>query len=210
MNDILAQVLKIAPTYVLIGLVFVWIVVKALADTAQFFGDFLPQRRRLSRTRAALESIKAKAEAVEIAQKLNLQLKSNLSDAIKEDIETLLGGPVRRSTLPTGGGVRDTVIEVLYSLVVSIAALLCMLGAVFNIQNFAWETRWIAPLAISFLASLVGCYGGRVMNRDIERNASLTFGYFMFTAWFGLVGGLLGAVLGSFLLQGVLRVGDAL
>jgi hypothetical protein len=64
MNDVITELLKVAPTYVLIGLLLVWIVIKALPDSAQFFADLLPHRRRLSRTLATFEAIKAKTEAI--------------------------------------------------------------------------------------------------------------------------------------------------
>jgi hypothetical protein len=207
MNDVLSALLKTVPSYVLIVGLLVWILVKALPDSAQFFGDFLPHRRRLSRTRATLESIKAKVEAVELAKKHNIQLSSNLDDAIRDDLEALLGARVRPSAPRVRGRNGSRIVCVLYSIFVSLIVTLSMLGMLSSAsKDFRWQNAFIPILLIVFTASLAGCYVGFTSSREISGNGRLSIGSYILTIGIGYVGGSVGLILGAFLTEGADRL----
>jgi hypothetical protein len=200
MNDVLPQLLKTVPAYALIGLLLVWIVIKALPDSAQFFGDLLPHRRRLSRVRATLESIRAKAEAIEIAQKHDIQPTLSLGDAIKDDLDALLRGQARQAVAKDRGGVAATFVEVSYSILVSTVSVIAAVGLLSSSsKDFRWENPFFPILAVVFAVSLAGCYVGIAASRDISRSKRLSIGSYLMTAACGFVGGLVGILIGVLL-----------
>jgi ABC-type sugar transport system permease subunit len=210
MNDVLVPLFKAAPAYVLLALLLVWIVFKALPDSAQFFSELLPHRRKLARIRAILESIKAKAEAFEIAQKHNIQMKTSLEDALKNDLEAILGEQVRRPSARETNPFGVVFVEILYTIIVSIIAVIAVVGLIFSSSanaNLKWSIELTIMSIISFLTSLVGGYAAWRISRDsLPRRKRLSFSYFLLTPAIAGIGGMAGALLGGILFEGVRRL----
>jgi hypothetical protein len=200
LNDILLELLKLIPGYVLFGLVALWILVKALPDSAQFFVDFLPNRRRQLRALVLLDVIKAKSEAFEIARKHDIQPPLTLEAAIKGELAALLGGQAPKLPPPIKGTTGKTAAETLFSLVVSALVVLAVLGLASKTKDFKFERIFLVPLAISFVAAMVGCYGAR----RLAVGERLSFIYFIMASFLGFMAGLMGILIGTAITDGVI------
>jgi hypothetical protein len=203
-NDVIPQLLKVTPWYWLFGLAFFWIVANGLPSSVQFFGDLFPHRRRQSRTLAMLDTIKAKSVAIEIAEKHGIKPMITADEAMRGDIDRLLG--TNHRVMPLRGAIANRIgrtIQVSYSVLVASLTVVAMFGMIVSSKDFHWETTLYAPLACSFIGSLIGCYNVRAT--AIEPSGSISL-YLMTTGGFGLIGGLAGLVLGLLLTQGVVGI----
>lgn len=200
MNDLL-QFSKIIPTSALVLVALVRVIVKALPESSQFFGDLLPYRRRLARTRASLETIKAKVDAIEIAQKYNIQPVSTVQEAVQGELGELLKRKIPKTIRSNTESFGVWLSKALYSLFIAALFIIFIFGALSSSRDFVWEHSLFIPLAVSFLTALIGS-----LNRPkASFSLHFDFEYLVVATFFGFIGGMLGLVIAVPTTGGVIK-----
>jgi hypothetical protein len=202
MNDALPQLLKLVPTSALIAFVLLWLLVKALPDSAQFFGDLLPHRRKLSRTLATVEAIKAKVEIFEIVQKHDIQSSINIGDAIRNDIDALLGEQKNKIFINKSDNRKINLAEIIYIVIISFASNIAVMGILSQSNTFVLDRATIFPFSFSFTVSIFFCYAARAFLISLDATKRFSIVYVCCSLWLSFMGGLVGVLIGANLQDG--------
>jgi len=157
MTAIITGFVNAASPVLLTIIVLGWLVLRAVPEATQFLREFVPMRRRLSRARIMLETLKIDAETIELAKKYNI--------AVPPDVILSIERRIRDAYMDAHPGSAAGRLKVLpawkrlsFGFILSISLYLMLMSALVTGNNFSWNASYISVLAVTALFGIGGLF----------------------------------------------------